>query len=397
MVVVVILVFVWRSRRALGRRLTSVVTRLERPGHEPSPHKGLEGLLNRLEKAADDNVARVNEADAAMQRLAVALGQVEEAVVVWDDRGRVTFRNRRAEGEVDAITEQALNDLRDAALAGESKTQGLDLFGPPRRSLVVSAVPLDDGWRTIGAVAVVQDVSERRQLEAARRDFVANVGHELKTPVAALGLLAGTLTTEEDGVVARRLAARLRDEADRVSAIVDELLDLGRAEADQGPKREPASLAGLVGQAVARLRPIAQRAGVHLDVAELSDDLRVMAEERLLLAAIAHLLDNAVKYSARGGAVGVSAGVDGGWVSLVVRDQGIGIPPREVDRIFERFYRTEAARKHATGTGLGLSIVRHVASSHGGSVDVESTEGEGSVFVLRLPAAGASMRWSAAS
>jgi two-component system sensor histidine kinase SenX3 len=354
-----------------------------------------------LERAADDNVLRVSESDAAVQRMTASLERVGDGVVVWDDHGKVVLRNGAAAaasaGDGAELVEAALNDLRDAALAGQSKTEGLELFGPPTRSLVVSAAPLDTGWRTVGAVAIVHDVSDRRRLEAVRRDFVANVSHELKTPVAALALLAGTLSTEEDAAIAKRLAVRMRDEAERVAAIVDELLSLGRAEADERPVREPVPIGLAVAQALERVRGAAARAGVRIEVAEGGPQVSVMADRAQLVAAIGHLLDNAVKYSSRGGVVSLSAGVEDGFVSVVVRDRGIGIAARDQERVFERFYRTEAGRRHASGTGLGLSIVRHVAGGHGGTVTVSSAEGEGAAFTLRLPVAAEAARFPAAS
>lgn len=390
---------VWRSRRALNRRLTAVVTRLERPGSAGDGGRGLERVLLRLERAADDYTLRLSEADSAVQRMDSALEHITDGVVVWDEAGEVVYRNRSATAlaEVDggALAQQALDDVRDLALAGHAKSQGLDLFGPPRRTMVITAAPIDDGWRTVGAVAVVQDVSDRRKLEAVRRDFVANVGHELKAPVAALALLAGTLAAEDDVVVLRRLAGRLHAEAERVGAVLDELVDLGRVEAEERPVREPVPVGLVIAQALDRVRGLSGRAGVRVEVAEVAPEVAVMGDRSQLVSAVAHLLDNAVKYSTRGGVVTVVADGDDGWVSVTVSDSGIGIPHREIDRVFERFYRTEAGRKHAAGTGLGLSIVRHVAGSHGGSVVVESTEGRGSVFTLRLPVAVHALRWSA--
>ena len=395
----IVFVWVWRSRRALNRRLTTVVTRLEGPdGGASADHgRGVERMLHRLEKAADDNVLRLSEADAAVQRAVASLERVEDGVVVWDDHGMVVLRNAAAAAALDvgdgaALVDQTLSDLRDAALAGETRTEGLELFGPPARTLIVSCAPLDDGWRTVGAVAVVHDVSERRRVEAMRRDFVANVGLELKTPIAALALLATTLSAEEDTVIARRLAVRMRNEAARVGSVLDELLDLGRVEAAERPVREPVPVGAVVAAALERVRPAATLAGVQVDVAEVGPQVSVMGDRSQLASAVGHLLDNAVKYSPRGGVVGVSAEADGAFVSVVVRDQGIGISARDVDRVFERFYRTESGRRHAAGTGLGLSIVRHVADSHGGSVDVASEEGKGSVFTLRLPVASQAVR-----
>ena len=159
--------------------------------------------------------------------------------------------------------------------------------------------------------------------------------------------------------------------------------------------RVPVPIALVVGQAVERARAAADRAGVALAVAETGPAVDVMGDRAQLVSAVAHLLDNAVKYSKPGGAVEVSAAEEEGWVSVVVRDAGIGIPARDLDRVFERFFRSEAGRRAAAGTGLGLSIVRHVAGAHGGSVAVESVEGQGSTFTLRLPAAVPALRFSA--
>ncbi|MDQ1439129.1 MAG: two-component system, OmpR family, sensor histidine kinase SenX3 [Acidimicrobiaceae bacterium] len=406
LVVLVTMFLVWRSRRALNRRLSAVVTRLERPagaagdGGGVDHGRGMERLLHRLERSADDAVTRVTEADAAVQRMTASLERVSDGVVVWDDHGHVVFQNGMAAAlagpeQGQALARQSLLDLRDAALAGEARTQGLDLFGPPMRTLVVTAAPLDDGWRTVGAVAVIHDVTDRRKLEQVRRDFVANVSYELKTPVGALALLAGSLAAEEDVVIARRLAVRMKEEAEGVGAVIDQLLDLGRVEAEERPVREPVPVGAMVAQALERVRAQAQRAGVRIEVADTGPQVDVMGDRRQLVTALGHLLDNAVKFSPAGGAVRLDAASEDEWVSVVVRDAGIGIAPRELDRVFERFYRGEAARQRTSGTGLGLSIVRHVASAHGGSVDVESTEGQGSVFTLRLPAAAHAVRWSA--
>jgi two-component system sensor histidine kinase SenX3 len=270
---------------------------------------------------------------------------------------------------------------------GSAGSRTLDVFGPPHRTLTVTAAPLDDGWRGVGAVAVIDDVTGRRHLEAVRRDFVTNISHELKTPVGALALLAETLAGEEDAVVVGRLAERLRSEAQRVARIVDDLLDLTRIESQEAPLREPVPVHLVVAQAAERVRPAAERRRVTITFGEASRPLTVMGDRRQLVSALFNLLENAVKYSDDGTVIDVRSRVDGGWMELSVRDRGIGIPARDLERIFERFYRVQRERGRDTGgTGLGLAIVRHVASSHGGEVRVESQEGAGSTFTLRLPA-----------
>jgi two-component system sensor histidine kinase SenX3 len=219
-----------------------------------------------------------------------------------------------------------------------------------------------------------------------RRDFVANVSHELKTPIGALALLAETMGAGGDPAVMPRLAERVRREADRLGHIVDDLLDLSLIEAQEAPAREPVPATVLVAEAAERIRPQADAAGARLRVSDTAGDLIVSCDRRQVVGAITNLLDNAVKYSEPGGVIECRVGVEGDDVAVAVRDHGVGIPARDLERVFERFYRVDRARSRATGgTGLGLAIVRHVAHAHGGEVRVESREGEGSTFTLTLP------------
>jgi two-component system sensor histidine kinase SenX3 len=232
----------------------------------------------------------------------------------------------------------------------------------------------------------VEDVTERRRLESVRRDFVANISHELKTPVGALGLLAETLVTEDDPAVARRLAERMLTEAFRVGRTIDDLLELSRIEADEVASREDVAVRTIVGEAVDRVRGAADQRDIDIQVDPMPDRLGVVGDRRQLVSAIYNLLENAVKYSDPGTSVRVRTSTDGRMVGLSVEDHGIGIPRRDIERVFERFYRVDRARSRDTGgTGLGLAIVRHVANNHHGEVSVESDEGHGSTFTLRLP------------
>jgi two-component system sensor histidine kinase SenX3 len=220
---------------------------------------------------------------------------------------------------------------------------------------------------------------------------VANVSPELKTPIGALALLAETLADGGDDAVTRQLADRVAREADRLSRIIDDLLDLSLIEAQEAPTREDQPVEALTGEALDRVRPAAAAAGIPLDGAEIPPDLVVSCDATQVVSAITNLLDNAIKYSEQGAPVQVRARRAGDFVSIEVEDHGLGIPSRELERIFERFYRVDRARSRATGgTGLGLAIVRHVAQAHGGDVMVESREGEGSLFRLRLPLASTS-------
>ena len=319
--------------------------------------------------------------------LADALDRLRPAVMLFDSRRRELHRNEAARRLLDdrhagVLARAALRELVDAALnSGRPMERKLDLYGPPPRRLIVRAELLDDGT----VLGVVEDATEVSQLEAVRRDFVANVSHELRTPISALLLLAEALSGEDDPAVAQRLVGRLIEEAERAGRVVQGLLDLSRLEAGPPEAPRPVHVADVVSAALRQVSALAEQAGVVINAADIDDQLVVAGERGQLCSAVSNLLDNAVKYSDNGGAVEVDAQAIGSDIVITVRDHGVGIPSADLDRIFERFYRVDPARSRDTGgTGLGLSIVRHVAVNHGGEVTVESVEGEGAVFRLRL-------------
>jgi two-component system sensor histidine kinase SenX3 len=386
------LFLVIRTRRAVARRIVSLIARMGDDRLELEGKGGLERGLSRLERAVSTAIARLGDARLSQDRLRLALSAVPQGVVVCDEDGQIVLHNEPAnryvgENRQEVLAYESITRLLKAAAEGRPESETLDLYGPPRRTLTISAWPLENEWRGIGAVAVIEDVSEKRRLEAIRRDFVANISHELKTPVGALGLLAETLAGEEDPDVVSRLAWRIQAESQRVARIMDDLLDLSRIESEETPTREPVPLHLVVAQAAERVRAAADQRRIRIRVGEPPHHLTILGDRRQLVSAVYNLLENAVKYSEEGSAVEVGGRTDGQWVELKVRDHGIGIPAKDLERIFERFYRVDRARGRDTGgTGLGLAIVRHVASNHGGEVKVESREGEGSTFVLRLPA-----------
>jgi two-component system sensor histidine kinase SenX3 len=236
---------------------------------------------------------------------------------------------------------------------------------------------------------LADDETAARRLEEVRRDFVANVSHELKTPVGAVALLAETvIEAADDPDAVRRFTGQLQREARRLTALVQEIIDLSRL---QGPNPlmeiVPVPVDELVAEAVDRARVEAQARKVDLVVGG-TEGLVVMGDHALLVTALRNLVDNAVRYSDAGTRVGIGVELRGGFVEIAVVDEGIGIAPEDLGRIFERFYRVDPARSRQTGgTGLGLSIVKHVAADHGGEVTVWSTPGRGSTFTLRLPQA----------
>ncbi len=380
------------SRRRLARRVDALATRLSPPLSLPTEGGGLEGAMARLERAAESAAADLHDAESSRERLASSLDHLAEGVVVCDQRGNVVVRNRAAADFVgghhgEALASEAVARLLAAAGTGDGGTETLELFGPPRRTLAITTAPIQGHRETLGAIAVIEDASERRRLDAVRRDFVANISHELKTPIGALGVLAETLQAEDDPSVVHRLADRMQTEAIRVGRIIDDLLDLSRIEAQEHPERDPVAIQSVVGQAVERVRAFADHRRISVSSSEVSGRLHVVGDRRQLVSAVHNLLENAVKYSDDGASVHVAVRHTGAWVEVDVTDHGVGIPSRDLERIFERFYRVDRARGRDTGgTGLGLAIVRHVAGNHKGDVVVTSREGEGSTFTLRLPA-----------
>jgi two-component system sensor histidine kinase SenX3 len=375
---------IWlRSSRSLRSEVRELAGRVP---------QGDEGMATGVSGAPAADPRAGSHIDGQLQ-FADALLAAGDGVVVVDSDGRELLRNAAAGRFVsarhaDALVEEAINDLLDRARGGERGERELQLFGPPREVLQLRALPLQADGRVAGAVAFVRDVSEARRVESVRRDFVANVSHELKTPIGALALLAETMAaTPDDPTVLRQLAERVQREADRLSHIIDDLLDLSLIEAQEAPIRESVPVAVLLSESSERVRAAADTAGIPLEVESPSPSLIVACDRRQVVGAITNLLDNAVKYSEAGHPVELSAEAEDEYVCIVVRDDGIGIPSRDLERIFERFYRVDRARSRATGgTGLGLSIVRHIAQAHGGDVTVSSREGEGSTFRFKLAA-----------
>jgi two-component system, OmpR family, sensor histidine kinase SenX3 len=289
-------------------------------------------------------------------------------------------------GELLALARQVRRDgeIRE----GEVEVSGTR-FGGRRTSFAVRVAPLGTAVGGGGLVLLLaEDQTESRRVEEVRRDFVANISHELKTPVGALALLAETMEeAADDPEAVRRFAGRMRQEASRLTYLVQDLITLSRIQAAEPvPDPKPVELGAVVAEALDRSRMKASARGIEL-AATCDDGLVVLGDEDLLVTALRNLLDNAVAYSPEKTRVVVSATRDGADAAQVsVADQGIGIPERELERIFERFYRVDPARSRVTGgTGLGLAIVKHVVAAHGGKVTVWSKEGVGSTFTFRLP------------
>ncbi|GAA1280107.1 two-component sensor histidine kinase [Planotetraspora silvatica] len=260
-------------------------------------------------------------------------------------------------------------------------------FGQESTTFAVRVAPLGSTGQVL---VLAEDQTERRRVEAVRRDFVANVSHELKTPVGALSLLAETIQdAADDHEAVTRFAGRMQHEAARLTYLVQDLITLSRIQGGETvPTPGPVPIDEAVHEAIDRCNTKASAKDITL-VAGGAEGLKIWGDDELLVTALRNLIDNAVAYSPEHTRVVVSARPAGRSVEVSVSDQGIGIPESAQERIFERFFRVDAARSRATGgTGLGLAIVKHVAVAHGGEVTVWSKEGSGSTFTLRLPAFG---------
>jgi len=245
--------------------------------------------------------------------------------------------------------------------------------------------PLDDEL----SLLIAQDLSEERRLNEARRDFVANVSHELKTPVGALSLLAEAINAEDvNADEVRHFANRMQYEAGRLTDLITDLVELSRVQGDVALRHSaPIAVEAIIAASIDDTNFLASEGHIQVVVADASDVGRIYGDERQLVTAIRNLVSNAIKYSPPGSKVGVGVRKVGDTIEISVADQGPGIPDDELIRIFERFYRVDPSRNRGTGgTGLGLAIVKHICANHGGECTVWSRLGEGSTFTLRFPA-----------
>ncbi|SOD70679.1 two-component system sensor histidine kinase SenX3 [Jatrophihabitans sp. GAS493] len=351
------------------------------------------------------SVTEVSQTPAAADQLpSLVINALSNAVIVVNRSEQVILANPAARSmgllNADRLDFDELTQLvRDCMIGARSSTGLIDLpldrLGREPIALSVTAVPLPDAQapERVAAVALLlDDVSETRRLEDVRRDFVANVSHELKTPVGALTLLAEAVQeAADDPEAVQRFAGRMQHEGARLGRLVRELIELSRLQgAEPLPGGDCVDITDVLDEAQDRTRLVADQAGIEV-ISRSVGDLKVRGNEGQLTTAVANLVDNAIAYSPRGTRVALSArlGRDAEakpCVEISVSDQGIGLAESDLARVFERFYRVDPARSRATGgTGLGLAIVKHVATNHGGTISVWSVEGAGSTFTIRLP------------
>jgi two-component system, OmpR family, sensor histidine kinase SenX3 len=336
-------------------------------GAPPGPALG--DLLERVFSATDEGLVVVNRGGVAV--LANARAR-ELGVVVEDDKP-------------DARVTAACAEVRESGSALAVDLSPLDQRGRRPAAVLAHVRPLGDGYTMVEAT----DTSDAVRLEATRRDFVANVSHELKTPVGAVGLLAeAVLDAADDPGEVRRFGAKIVSEANRMGNLVSELIALSRLTGAEGlPELSRVAIDDVVDEALARTRFSAEAARIEI-VVDKPIGLEVEGDQTLLVTALCNLIENAIAYSPAETPVSVSRRRDGGSVEIAVTDRGIGIAPEHQQRVFERFFRVDPARSRATGgTGLGLAIVKHVLANHGGEVRLWSRPGTGSTFTMRLPLA----------
>jgi two-component system phosphate regulon sensor histidine kinase PhoR len=364
------------------------------------------GKLSRaFNRMAEQLTERMKTITRDRNKVLTILSSMVEGVVAVDHNERVIHMNAAAGQmlkanpqdslgrrflevtQVEKVSETLSATLREAAdhcgeirLVGDSSDQVIELHSSPLR---------DGSGSLFGAVIILHDVTQVRRLEAVRRDFVANVSHELKTPLTAIRGLVETLCEEEgvDPGTQKRFLRKIRDQAARLSTLVADLLTLSRVES-QGDalERQLLDLREIARSSAQRAQAMGEKKGLKFELVLPEQSMSIVGDEEALQQVLDNLLDNAVKYTPGGGRVWLRLRLEGEHVVAEVEDTGIGLEPQHLERIFERFYRVDKARsRELGGTGLGLSIVKHFVATLGGKVSVESTPGKGSTFRVRLP------------
>ena len=340
-----------------------------------------------LSKAIQNEVlVSTSNTEDQLESLMDALDLLPIGVVIVDLKLGRKLRNNAAAAMtgvryVDILVDQAVDEMLETIVTSKSSERILEAVAGTTRFFKIRGQAIDQQK----AIVTVEDITEKSRIDTVQTDFVANLSHELKTPIGAVAALADSLNGETETEVVWRLAERIVTESHRMSRIVDDLLDLSRVEFGGTEEWSDVDLGSVLVEAVGTNQHAAKRQGLGLSLTG-SAELLVRGDRSQLVSVISNLVDNAIKYSEAGGVVLVEGMIQGDEVVVTVTDHGIGIAERDQKRIFERFYRVDKARSRATGgTGLGLSIVRHIVLEHGGSIDVRSEEGIGSTFMVRLP------------
>ena len=360
--------------------------------------------LRQSREAGDRLQRQVQELEAGRNPAQAILESMVEGVLAIDREGRVLWLNpsgRRLLSLPDApppvglrlldlVRHQELDQaLREAVSQQRPAACEVQTFAPEKQTLRFQAAPCSGVASDAAAILVVQDVTEIRRLEGMRREFVANVSHELKTPLTSIKSLVETLLSGalEDPPNNRRFVAMIDEDATRLARLIDDLLELSHIESRAVPLRlQPVAIGPLAEDVAARFRQAAQDRGLTLDIAVDPGTPPAAGDPERLRQILVNLLDNAIKFNRPGGRVTLRARPDAERVRIEVEDTGVGIPADDLPRIFERFYRVDKARsREAGGTGLGLAIVKHLVELHQGTITAASS-GRGALFSITLPA-----------
>jgi two-component system sensor histidine kinase SenX3 len=356
----------------------------------PSYHKG---VIWRFKHKAEGQTTTLNsQIDLSTQSFDLLRAIDAESIVIAPTDQVIYYSEKIA--NLNLITGERIqnkeltNLVRAVRRSGVSQDATMELprgpIGAGTHDLLVRVASIGDA----GLIAIlIFDDSEMRRLDSIRRDFVANISHELKTPIGALSILSeAVLEASNDPEAITKFASRMQAEAKRLSGLVQEIIDLSRLQDDDPLKDgKPVDLSEVIIEAIDQSRLNAENRKISL-VFESIEGVKVNGDRAQIMMAIHNLIENAINYSPNGTRVAITLKVVAAIAEVAVSDQGIGIPEKDLERIFERFYRVDPARSRLTGgTGLGLSIVKHIAKNHGGDVSLWSVEGAGSTFTIRFP------------
>jgi two-component system, OmpR family, phosphate regulon sensor histidine kinase PhoR len=354
-----------------------------------------------LARAFNRMAAKLKEAMALVtaerDRMAIVLESMTDAIFVVDGEGRVTMTNKAAEKVlqvprdgatgrhfIEAVRDYEIDALLQRCLEKRVQQAGLVEIRSKRQLLGVIATPFQEDS---GCLLLIQDLTELRKLETVRRDFIANLSHELRTPIASLKALGETLHEGaiDQPSVARDFVGKMNVEVDRLAQMVQEMGELSRIESGEAPlQKVPVKVADVAARAAERLKSQADRAGLQMKLDIASGLPLVSADEARIEQVLVNLIHNAIKFTPPGGRINISAKAEGDKLIVSVSDTGVGISEDDLPRVFERFYKADRARAGG-GTGLGLAIAKHVVEAHGGKIWVESVEGRGSTFSFTIP------------
>jgi two-component system sensor histidine kinase SenX3 len=326
------------------------------------------------------------QSDVVDEQLLSAFDLLPIGVVISRGPNENLLRNRIAAEmtgvrHVDILVDEAVVALVGETISLGEQDKSIQVAGPPDRFFQLHSQRLNND----GVVVTIEDTTDRVRIDTVRTDFVANLSHELKTPIGGIAALGDTMVDETDPAVMKQLAERIVRESFRMAGIVNDLLDLSRIEFGRTTDWERIEIAGVIKEVVALAQDNARRHKVEITMSG-DFEAEVFGDRSQLISAFSNLVENAIKYSDEDRLVKILGQVDSDVLTIAIVDQGLGIAPKDHERIFERFYRVDRARSRSTGgTGLGLSIVRHVVDNHGGKIELKSNEGEGATFTVFLP------------